>query len=576
MVLRRCRARSLVIAIAALGMLAGCSDSTSKGTASPSDTGSPTTAGTPQPADLAADQTLRIDPYGSFIRSFDPGQQNFDNAFARFYTETLLKPVPDKDDVTGAAAESFDVSADGLTYTFHLRADGRYSDGQPVKAADFVYAWSRVIDPRLAAPAGAAFASVVKGGLALASLDPKGDAAALDAAVANLGLAAPDDRTFRVTLPHPLPEFKWIATQGVGSPIRKDIVDRFGADKWATKAETLITNGPFKTSEIVAGQSITWVPNPSFRDKPILTKITSSEQDVQPAWTSYLNSELDVSNGPPEGSVDAAIKDPATAKQLITYPVLGMDWATFNTTKAPFDNPKVRLAFAQAVDRDALTKAIGPTRSSGGKPATTLIPSGIPGYDAAAGASQGYDPAKAKVTLAASGANPDSLKGIHLLASQFGLRDAQLFQDQIKQNLGIDMTVDAIGDFPTLNTMLRQGNFQIYQPTYAHQAVYPGSEDFLDLFLSNAGNANNATRWKNAQYDDLVQQADASADQAKRLQLFGQAQRILLDDAPIIVVSQVQNYVFFKPWVQGVVRTAHDDTFLPGDFYVTRMYIAKH
>lgn len=553
-----------------------CSNSSNKESASPTTAASLTTPGTPRPGDLAADQTLRIDPYGSFIRSFDPGQQNFDNAFARFYTETLLKPVPDKDDVTGAAADSFDVSADGLTYTFHLRADGRYSDGQPVKAGDFVYAWGRVIDPRLAAPAGAAFASVVKGGLALANLDPKGDAAALDAALGNLGLAAPDERTFVVTLPHPLPEFKWIATQGVGAPVRRDVVERFGADKWATKAETLITNGPFKTSEIVTGQSITWVPNPSFREKPILTKILSTEQDVQPAWTSYLNNELDVSNGPPEGSVDGAIKDPATGKQLITYPVLAMDWVTFNTTRAPFDNPKVRLAFAQAIDRDAMTKAIGPTRSSGGTPATSLIPRGMAGYDPAAGAPQNFDPATAKATLAASGVSADALKSIHLLASQFGLRDAQLFQAQIKQNLGIDMTVDAIGDFPTLNTMLRQGNFQVYQPTYSHQAVYPGPEDFLDLFLSNAGNPNNATKWSNPQYDDLVRQADASADQAKRLELFGQAQRILLGEAPVAVVSQIQNYVFFKPWIQGVVRTAHDDTFLPGDFYITKMYVAKH
>jgi ABC-type oligopeptide transport system substrate-binding subunit len=198
------------------------------------------------------------------------------------------------------------------------------------------------------------------------------------------------------------------------------------------------------------------------------------------------------------------------------------------------------------------------------------------GYDPAAGDTQRFDAAAAKATLASAGVSPDALRGIHLLSSQFYLRDAQLFQDQIKQNLGLDMTIDAIGDFPTLNTMLRQGNFQLYAPTYAHQAVYPGPADFLDIFLSNAGNPNNATRWKNAQYDDLVQQADASPDLAKRQQLFGQAQRILLQEAPVAVISQVQNYVFFKPWVQGLVRTAHDDTFLPGDFYITKMFIAKH
>ena len=234
--------------------------------------------------------------------SFDPGQQTYDYEITIGHNvfEPLLRPTKDLKDVTGAAASSYDVSSDGLTYTFHLRQNAKWSDGQAVKAQDFVYGWQRVLDPTLAAGyADPFFDGTVKGGENYSKVDVK-DKAAVQSYIQALGLAAPDDHTFKVTLQQPAGYFKWIATLWLSAPIRKDVVDKYGYDKWSSTPTNVIGNGPWKIQEEVPKDHITLVPNPNYwGDKPHLQKWTDYFiEDLNQAFSKYQTGELDVVNIP--------------------------------------------------------------------------------------------------------------------------------------------------------------------------------------------------------------------------------------------------------------------------------------
>lgn len=532
--------------------------------------------GGPRPEDMAADQTLRVH---AFFRppTFDPSRQptgaRGGNGLGRQYTEALLKPTPGVDpeklDVMGAAATSYQVSPDGLTYTFRLREDAKFNDGRPVKADDFVYGWRRVIDPRLATPFGQVFASVVKGGEKAASLGPEADRAKVESALDDLGLRAVDDRTFEVSLAYPAAYFKWIATLHQGAPIRRDVVEKHGSDTWATKAETLVTNGPFKVSEMAANAT-TLVADRYHWEKPLLTKIVATHDvNLSSLWFTYLSNELDVSNGPPTvSSYLKALKDPPLKDEVLQFLELSTNWLQFNAAKAPFDNPLVRLAFAQAVDRKT---ALEVYEGLIGSSLTTLIPRGIPGHDPEAGP-QEFDAAKAKATLQASGVDRAQFEDIKILTGPAQETDATFFVEQFDKHLGIKLGIERVGD--TINSRVANGDFNLRTTFQGHSALYPDPQDFFDVFLSDS--RQNESKWKNPDYDRLVRQANATTDQAERVRLYGQAQTILAEQAPAVFTMQPNRFFWIKPWVRGIARTPVDTAFLPGDIHSTKIWIARH
>src|SRR5437868_616618 len=244
---------------------------------------------------LAKDQVLRV-MLEDQPASLDPGQTQYtyEPAVLRAISEPLLRPNADLSGVAPAAAQSFDVNADGTAYVFHLRSSARFWDGTPVKAQDFVYAWQRLIDPRLAAPNETLFANAVLNGDRVSLMDPQRDAKTIDAALATLGLKAVDDYTFQVQLAQADPAFVWLAAMPAAAPIRKDVVAK-SADKWATTPETLMTNGPYRVTEMVKGDRISVERNPYYwAGKPTLTRIDFDVViDGATALTKYRSGELD-------------------------------------------------------------------------------------------------------------------------------------------------------------------------------------------------------------------------------------------------------------------------------------------
>jgi oligopeptide transport system substrate-binding protein len=262
-----------------------------------------------------------------------------------------------------------------------------------------------LIDPRLASPEETFFASAILNGDKVSSLDPQRDAAQIDGALGTLGLKALDDYTFQVTLSQPDPAFIWLAAMPAAGPIRQDVVKKSG-EKWSASPDTLVTNGPFTVSEMVANDHITVIRNPNYWGvRPTLSTINFVVvNDGAVALTKYKRGELDeVSVQPAQAASVAA--DSSLRQNLVKTPDLTVFWIVFRVNAPPTNNAKLRLAIAQAIDRDAFVAKLFQGQ---GQPATTFIPKGMHGYAPSISA-QRFDVAQARASLAASGMTASQL-----------------------------------------------------------------------------------------------------------------------------------------------------------------------
>ena len=519
---------------------------------------------------LAKDQRLRLlleDQPGTL----DPGQTQYayETAVLRVIAESLVKPAADLSGVVPAAAQNYDVSGGGTVFVFHLRPTAEYSDGTPVKAQDFVYAWQRLIDPRLASPEGTFFAGAILNGDKVSVMDPQRDAATLDAALSTLGLKALDDYTFQVTLAEPDPAFIWLAAMPAAAPVREDLVKKNG-DKWSTTAETLITNGPFKVTEMVHNDHITLVRNPHYWGaKPSLTTINFQVvNDGAAALAKYKDGQLDEISVQPAQAGSVA-GDSSLKQSLVRTPDLTVFWIAFRMNASPTNNAKLRLAIAQAIDRDAFVAQIFQGQ---GMPAESFIPKGMHGY-ASTPSPQKFDVALARASLAASGVSAAQLAALKFSydqSSDFGKATAKFVHDQLKSNLGFDITLQGL-DTNTLASHLATGDFQLAGPM-GWSADYPDPADWYDIFLTT--NSNNVAFYQNQQYDNFVRVARTDAQPDRRDQEYLQAQQMLVGDSPVAFLAQSVSWHLVRPYVRGVSTSPVEEW--PGALDPARITIAPH
>jgi len=509
------------------------------------------------PGPAKPSQVLRVS-VAALPASTDPAlAPAYDYGIARTAFEALLKPKADLSDVQPAAAESYDVSSDGLTYTFHLRPKGAWSDGVPVRAEDFVLGWKRILDPRVNSPVADLLAGRIKNAAGYADLDPKQDAAKIPAFLDGLGIRAADDRTLVVQLAHVAPDFKWIASVPACAPVR--------ADTPATGPGP--GNGPFylvsasKDSVVLAANTHYWAGRPQLA-KILLTPRGDPVVDL----ARFQAGEEEVTTVP-QSSTAPVTRDPTLSRDLVRVPQLIEVWAQFNVHRAPFDNARVRLAIAQAIDRDQL---IRDGAESPALPSLGPVPKGLRAYRPALAAQQ-FDATRAKSTLDSSGVAPSALAGIHLLVRDLPADRAVATSvaAQLKQHLGIDMTVD-VKPSPEVTATLQRGDFQLQVPG-GWLADYPDEQDFLDLFRTE--DFSQWSRYSSPGFDRLVQQADHETDPSRRLQLYGQAQQLVAQDAPVAFLFQPEAWNLKQPQVQGVTYTALDDW--PGDLFAADLSIAS-
>jgi oligopeptide transport system substrate-binding protein len=539
--------------------------------------GSSTASTNPNNMAPAAQQILRTNS-GTEPNSFDPGQETYDyeGLIGRNVFEPLLKPTTDLKDVTGAGAASFDVSSDGLTYTFHLRTNAKWSDGVPVKASDWVYGYQRLLDPSLAAGyTDPYFDAEIAGAQTYGSVDPT-NKAAVASFIAGLGLSAPDDHTFVIKLSTPAGYFKWVVTLWVATPIRKDIVDKLGYSTWSSTPTDVVGNGAFKISEEVPKDHVTLVPNSYYWGAaPHIQKwINYFIADANQAFSKYQTGELDALNVP-LSLQDSVTSDPVLSKQQHKYPSLNTFWLAFNLHKAPFDNVHVREAVSRAIDRNTLVNQVAKGQYTA---VQTFIPQGMNGYTASLGDAQAFDPVKAKAALAASGLPVSAYDTVKFLTRNTTTNELlnQYFVNQINTNLGVHWTLQVVDSKTVTGQYLRKSNFQIYGSD-GWGADYPDEQDWFDIFQTGGCKGTNWGCPNDSTYDSTVSKGDSALKQSDRQAFYDQAAQQMENNYWVDFLYNRADVMLIKPYVSGLTITPIDEaTYLPGDFHTNTIYITSH
>jgi len=431
---------------------------------------------------------------------------------------------------TPGAAASWEVSPDHLTYTFHLRTDAKWSDGQPVTARDFVESWRRTLDP-VTASAYSYQLFAVKGAEAFATGKEKD--------FVKVGVKATDPLTLKVTLARPTPYFLDLCAFPTLYPVRVDLIARYG-DDWV-KPGRLVGNGGFVLEDWRINDSIRLKKNPLYWDAG---HVQLGSVDVLPiskanvAYNFYAAGQADLimdKGLAPPSLLDALKSRP----DFHAAPFLGTFFLRFNCAKGPFTDPRVRKAFSMAIDRKRITDKI--TRA-GESTALSFVPPGIPGYSAPSGLTEG---STAAAQLLAEAGYPGG-KGFPLttyLYSEGELNEgvAIELQSMWKEALGVSIQL-ARQEWKVYFNSLGSLDFGIARSSWVGD--YPDPNTFLDLFLSESGN--NRTGWKSTHYDDLIHQAAAETDPKVRFSTLKKAEEYLIREgvpiAPLFFYVGIQLY----------------------------------
>lgn len=447
--------------------------------------------------------------------------------------ERSSQPVP-------AAAEKWETSPDGLSYTFHLRSSAKWSNGDPLTAHDFVASWRRVLSPSLAAE----YAYL---------LYPLKNAEALNTGkstdFATLGAEAPDDRTLRITLERPTPYLPALTAQPVWFPINPRVLAKFGdinqrLPAW-TRPENLVGNGPFTLAEwnpnarLIVTQSPTYWDAANVRLKRIIFFPTESPEVEE---RNFRAGQVHVTYGLPTAKLETYRRENPAALRL--DPFLQAIFLRFNTTRAPFTDPRVRRALSLAIDRDAIATSV---LRGAGTPARSFTPPECAGYTASASVPTDFDAARRLLAEAGfPGGQGLPALDLQLRNDEHQPRVGEVLQAQWKKELGVNLTLTPLEQKTWVQNQ-QTLNYALSGAGWIGDFVDPVT--FLDLFVSGGGN--NWTGWTSPAYDTLIRQAAATADPAARHEVFQRAEALLLEQAPIAPVFFGTRAYLIHPAVKG-------------------------
>ncbi|MBI4405094.1 MAG: peptide ABC transporter substrate-binding protein [Deltaproteobacteria bacterium] len=438
-----------------------------------------------------------------------------------------------KFNVRGALAHRWEISKDGKTVTFHLR-DAKWSDGVSVRAADFVFSWQRLLNPKHAAEY-AYFLYDIENALEYNTAKLQNPDA--------VGVKALDDKTLQVKLKNPVAFFPHITTHPITFPQRQDIVEAHPKD--FTEAKHLRTTGPFILSQWTHDSKLVLEPNPQYYgDKPTLDRVELLViKEDSTALSLYETGHLDVALRIPPLDFDRVSKWP----DYRSVPYLRGYYYGFNITLKPFDNIWVRKAFAHATDRKEIVKVIKGQKI----PSISWVPRGMPGHEPDIGLT--YDPDTARSCLSKGGyPSGKNFPSVTLMYDTLEMNKmvAENLQFQWKTVLGIQNIDLQPQEWKVYLDTLTRNPPQIFRMGWGGD--FPDPHNFLDLFLSNSGNNN--TRWKNKRYDDLILAGSVSRNQSERMSKYREAQKLLLQqEAVIIPLFQETFEMVIKPYVENFV-----------------------
>lgn len=486
---------------------------------------------------------------GSDPKTLDPGlNESVDGAIVAVNAFEGLAKLDDKDKAIPGQAEKWEVSDDKLTYTFHLKKDLKWSNGDPLKASDFEYAWKRVLNPETASVYSFQLL-YIKG--AQAYNEGKGS-------VDQVAIKATDDNTLVVTLESPCPYFLELTASPTYMPLNQKVVE---ANKdWAKDAKTLVSNGPFKFTDYKIKDQIVLEKNENYtdKDKVKLNKLTMKMvTENTSAWASYKSGQFDMVDSVPTSEIVKAVQD----KTATTFPNLGVQYVDINVSEKAkeidpeaakvLSNVKFREALSNAIDRKAIVENV---LKAGQTPAFSFVPLGINDPDGKDFASKKYfepqgDIEKAKKLLAEAG-YPDGqgLPKLTILYNPEGGNGEvfQAIQDMWKK-IGVNVELQT-QEWKVFQSTRNAKKYQIARGAWSGD--YSDPMTFLDLFDSKS--PSNEVGYNNPKYDQLVRSAKTEVDAKKRFDLMRQAEDILMADMPIIPLYYATYTKGIKDYVKGV------------------------
>jgi oligopeptide transport system substrate-binding protein len=458
--------------------------------------------------------------------SIDPSliASTYDATIVYALCEGLLSYDPRDLHPTPGVAERWETNGDLTRWTFHLRKQSRWSDGDPVTADDFVYAYRRMLSPKL----GSSSAYIL---FCLKNAEAYYTGKLSD--FGQVGAHAADRQTLVLDLRAPTPYFPTMVCQANWFPIHRAAIEKFGAmddggTLW-TRPGNYVGNGAFILTE--------WTPNKVLRVEKSLTYWNRGAVKLQGCnfypiddraaeERSFRSGQLHVTQLVPKDKIPAYRTDPSGV--LREFPTSATFYLRLNVRKAPLNDVRVRRALALAIDRDAIAAHV---LKGGETVADSLTPPGTGGFTARV--SHRFDASEARRLLAEAG-YPDG-KGFpkldYLYSYSGGGRSAiaETIQGMWRKNLGIEMTLTS-QEFRVWADSLQKGDYTVSYNVWIADYLDPST--FIDLMVTNS--SNNTTGWSNPEYDRLDGVAAATADNAKRFECFQACEELLSGECPII------------------------------------------
>ncbi|PIP59333.1 MAG: peptide ABC transporter substrate-binding protein [Verrucomicrobia bacterium CG_4_10_14_3_um_filter_43_23] len=453
--------------------------------------------------------------------------------------EGLVTMHPENLTPEPGVAESWSVSEDGLTYTFNLRKNAKWSNGDPVTAQDFLFSYQRILTSKLGAPYAYSF-YVVKG----AEGYHKGSTPDFS----TVGFKALNPYTFEITLAHPTPYFLALISHSSWYPVHKKTLEKFdGLEKrdspW-TRQGNHISNGPFSLTEWSITDKITITKNPHYWDSSTvqLDSISFYSMDMLTEERSYQTHQLDITDRIPPAQIPSYLKE--HPEQVYVAPGLGTEYYAVNTAIPSLKDIRVRKALSLSLNRKGLVEHVV---QGGQLPAYFFTPPNTAGYTFNDPTYE--DIAEAKKLLAEAG-YPEG-KGFPQIEILYNTTDrnkqvAEAIQEMWKRNLGINVVL-VNQEFKVYLNTRRSKNYQIARASWVGD--YVDASNFLELFQTNSNN--NFTNWNNPEYDALLQTAARTNNQVERMGYFQQAEAILMSEFPIIPLFFYSTVYLKRPNIKG-------------------------
>jgi oligopeptide transport system substrate-binding protein len=457
---------------------------------------------------------------------------------------SILEGLVSEDPVTLApvpgVAESWSVSKDGLTYTFKLRADARWTNGDPVTPTDFLRSWRRALSPGLAADY-AYLMHIVENARAF----NEGTLADF----AKVGFSAPDAHTIEIRLAHPAAHFLSMLNNPVWLPVHMNTVERLGAtddrgNPWA-RAEHFVGNGPFKLREVLPGQRVVVERNSGYWE---VSAVQLREvhfhlfESLDAEERAFRAGQLHVTEALPVAKVRHYREHQPDALRIDRY--LGTYFYRLNTARPPLDNARVRRALALAIDREAIVAHI---LGGGQMPATSYTPRGAGTYEPPQLVRTDFSEARRLLAEAGfpGGAGLPPIEILYNTSENHRLI-AEAIQEMWRRELGIDVAL-ANQDFKVTLDARRTGNYQVLRSVWI--ADYLDASTFLGVFTSASGN--NHTGWTEPAYDELFETARREPASPEREAMLARAETMLLEAMPVIPIYHYTHVFLVQSSVMG-------------------------